>query len=64
VGDKLLLTGCVVHRIVFGFLYWAVLTLILPWARGYRLEEVAEVLPDGTTVTKLVRASRSGGIFG
>ncbi|KAK3905511.1 amino acid permease-domain-containing protein [Staphylotrichum tortipilum] len=49
--------------IIFGVLYWAVLTLLLPWLRGYRLEELAEVLPDGTTVTKLVRAPRDGWIF-
>ncbi|KAK4126859.1 amino acid transporter [Parathielavia appendiculata] len=40
--------------IVFGILYWAVLTVFLPWLRGYRLEEVTDVIPDGTTITKLV----------
>lgn len=46
--------------LVFGVLYWAVLTVFWPWLRGYQLEEATEVLPDGTTVTKLIRAPRDG----
>lgn len=46
------------RSLVFGVLYWAVLTVFLPWLRGYQLEEATEVLVDGTTVTKLIRAPR------
>jgi hypothetical protein len=36
-------------------LYWYVWTILLPsWGR-YELEEVTDILGDGTTVTKLVR---------
>ncbi|KAK3984425.1 amino acid permease-domain-containing protein [Cladorrhinum sp. PSN332] len=40
--------------LVFGILYWFLLTIFLPWLGGYRLEEEADVLSDGTTITKLV----------
>ncbi|KAL2199434.1 amino acid/polyamine transporter I [Corynascus similis CBS 632.67] len=40
--------------IAFGVLYWAVLTILLPWWGNYRLEEEADILKDGTTITKLV----------
>ncbi|KAL2157974.1 hypothetical protein VTH06DRAFT_4783 [Thermothelomyces fergusii] len=40
--------------LAFGVLYWAVVTILLPWWGSYRLEERADVLPDGTTITKLV----------
>ncbi|KAK4143113.1 amino acid permease-domain-containing protein [Dichotomopilus funicola] len=40
--------------LLFGVLYWAVLTIFLPRWGGYRLDEVTDVLEDGTTITKLV----------
>lgn len=42
-------------RIALGFLYWAVAIMAIPYFRGYRVEESAEVLQDGTTITKLIR---------
>ncbi|KAI1611493.1 LAT family L-amino acid transporter [Exophiala viscosa] len=41
--------------LVFGVAYWFIWIKALPWYRGYRLEEEADVLGDGTTITKLVR---------
>jgi len=41
--------------LVFGVIYWFVWTIALPRYRGYRLEEEADTLGDGTTITKLVR---------
>jgi len=43
------------HRILFGVLYWLLLTILLPKWGGYRLEETTDILKDGTTVTKIVR---------
>ncbi|KAL2180559.1 amino acid permease-domain-containing protein [Thermothelomyces heterothallicus CBS 202.75] len=40
--------------LAFGVMYWAVVTILLPWWGNYRLEERADVLRDGTTITKLV----------
>jgi hypothetical protein len=40
--------------IVFGVLYWFIWTRLVPRWRGYKLEEEAQVLDDGTTVTRLV----------
>lgn len=34
--------------------YWYLWTVLVPKWRGYVLEEKAEVLEDGTTITKLV----------
>lgn len=45
---------------LFGVLYWYVWTVLLPRRGGYSLEEEAEVLDDGTSVTKLVRAYKLG----
>lgn len=42
-------------RLVFGVAYWFVWTIALPHWGGYRLEEEADILDDGTTITKLVR---------
>ncbi|EXJ89558.1 hypothetical protein A1O3_02625 [Capronia epimyces CBS 606.96] len=41
--------------LIFGVAYWFVWTVALPRYRGYRLEEEADILDDGTTITKLVR---------
>jgi len=41
--------------LIFGVTYWFVWTIALPRYRGYRLEEKADILDDGTTITKLVR---------
>ncbi|BDD63924.1 hypothetical protein MAP00_008779 [Monascus purpureus] len=43
--------------LLFAVLFWYVSTVYRPRRRGYRLEEKAEVLEDGTTITKLVRIS-------
>jgi amino acid transporter len=40
--------------IVFGLFYWAIWFKIIPKWRSYRIEEDADVLSDGTTVSKLV----------
>ncbi|KIW44415.1 uncharacterized protein PV06_02887 [Exophiala oligosperma] len=39
----------------FGISYWFVWTIALPRCRGYALEEKADILGDGTTITKLTR---------
>ncbi|CAI6342232.1 unnamed protein product [Periconia digitata] len=44
--------------IVFGLLYWAVWTKLIPKWRGYQLEEETSVLDDGTTVTTLVHVPK------
>ncbi|KAK3373098.1 amino acid permease-domain-containing protein [Lasiosphaeria ovina] len=44
--------------ILFGVLYWLFLAVLLPSWGQYRLEEAADVLSDGTTVTRLVRVPR------
>ncbi|KAK4226003.1 amino acid/polyamine transporter I [Podospora fimiseda] len=41
--------------LLFGILYWFVLAVCLPWLGGYRLEEGADVLSDGTIITMLLR---------
>ncbi|KAK1750128.1 amino acid permease-domain-containing protein [Echria macrotheca] len=41
--------------ILFGVLYWLFLAILLPRWGGYKLEETADVLKDGTTVTKFTR---------
>jgi hypothetical protein len=41
--------------ILFGVLYWYIWTVFIPRWRSYTLEEVEEVLDDGTTITKLVQ---------
>ncbi|KAF2495407.1 putative methionine permease [Lophium mytilinum] len=40
--------------LVFAVLYWYIWTVALPRWRGYTLEEKVEILPDGTSITKLV----------
>ncbi|CAG8420461.1 unnamed protein product [Penicillium salamii] len=42
--------------IIFGILYWYIWTVILPRKGGYKLEEEKEILADGTSIIKLVRA--------
>ncbi|KAI9689120.1 MAG: hypothetical protein M1822_000858 [Bathelium mastoideum] len=44
--------------ILFGVIYWYVWTVLLPRWKGYSLEEAAEVLDDGTTITRLVKVPR------
>jgi hypothetical protein len=41
--------------LVFGVVYWAVWTRLLPRYRGYALVEEFETLPEGMTVTRLVK---------
>ena len=42
-------------RLVCGVIYWYLWTVLIPHLRGYHLEEEADVLPDGTSITKLVK---------
>ncbi|KEF60276.1 uncharacterized protein A1O9_05126 [Exophiala aquamarina CBS 119918] len=42
-------------RLLFSLFYWWVWTKALPRYKGYRLEEEAVILGDGTTITKLGR---------
>ena len=44
-----------VRRLVCGVIYWFLWTVLIPHLRGYRLEEEANMLKDGTSVTKLVK---------
>jgi len=46
-------------RILFGVLYWYIWTVLLPQWRGYRLEEVDDILDDGVTITRLVKVPRT-----
>lgn len=46
------------YRLVFGVVYWFVWAVALPRYRGYRLEERAEILDDGTTLTRLVQVRK------
>ncbi|KAG6999275.1 hypothetical protein G7Y79_00036g072310 [Physcia stellaris] len=41
--------------LVFGVIYWYLWTVFIPRLRGYHLEEERAVLPDGTTITELVK---------
>ena len=43
--------------IVLAMLYWYIGFVVLPRWRGYRIEEDTEVLPDGTSISKLVRVN-------
>ena len=40
--------------LLFGILYWYVWIILLPRWKGYHVDEEAEMLPDGTSITKLV----------
>lgn len=40
--------------ILFGLAYWFVWIKVIPWWKGYRIEEEISVLDDGTTITNLV----------
>jgi hypothetical protein len=51
-----LLTVC---SIIFGFAYWYVWTVLLPWWNNYELEEAVDIMDDGTTITKLVHVPKS-----
>ena len=42
-------------RLICGVIYWYLWTILVPRLGGYHLEEEAEILSDGTTITKLVR---------
>jgi len=44
--------------IVFGFLYWYIWLVVLPRLYNYYIEEQAEILDDGTSITKLVRIKK------
>ena len=46
------LTAC---RLVGGVIYWYLWTVLIPRLRGYHLEEEADVLQDGTSITKLIK---------
>ena len=43
------------RRLIFGVIYWYLWTVLVPRLRGYHLEEKADVLQDGTSITKLVK---------
>ncbi|KAL9096524.1 MAG: hypothetical protein Q9165_001521 [Trypethelium subeluteriae] len=44
--------------LLFGVGYWYIWTVLIPRWKDYSLEEAAEVLDDGTTITKLVKVPR------
>lgn len=44
-----------VRRLIGGVIYWYLWTVLIPRLGGYHLEEEADVLRDGTSVTKLVK---------
>ncbi|MCJ1276031.1 hypothetical protein MMC21_003836 [Puttea exsequens] len=41
--------------LVCGVIYWYLWTVLIPHLRGYRLEEEADTLQDGTSVTRLIK---------
>ena len=43
------------RRLIGSVIYWYLWTVLIPRLRGYHLEEEADVLQDGTSVTKLVK---------
>lgn len=45
-------------RLVCGVIYWYLWTVLIPRLRGYSLEEEGAVLPDGTTITQLVKVKK------
>lgn len=53
------LTGWWDYRVAFAVGYWWVFFVAMPWAGGYRIEEEADVLGDGTGVTRLVRVKEA-----
>ena len=42
------------RRILAGVVYWAVWAVLLPKIGGYKFEEKADILEDGTTITRLM----------
>ena len=42
-------------RLIGTVIYWYLWTVLIPRWRGYRIEEEADVLEDGTSIIKLVR---------
>lgn len=53
-----------IHRILFGILYWYIAFVALPRWYGYTVDEVVEVLSDGTSITKLVNVEKTPSITG
>ena len=41
--------------VIFGVIYWFVLTIAWPYLWGYTLEEATEKLDDGMPIMRLVR---------
>ena len=48
-----------IHRLICSVIYWYLWTVLIPRLGGYRLEEEADVLQDGTSVTKLVKVKNT-----
>ena len=44
-----------IRRLICGVVYWYLWTSLVPRLRGYHLVEEADVLQDGTSVTKLIK---------
>lgn len=47
-----------IRRLICAVIYWYLWTVLIPRLRGYRLEEEADTLQDGTSVTKLVKVKK------
>ena len=47
------------HRLVCGVIYWYIWTVFIPHLGGYRLEEEADTLQDGTRITKLIKVRKN-----
>ena len=47
-----------IRRLICGVIYWYLWTVLIPRLRGYRLEEEADTLQDGTSITKLVKVKK------
>lgn len=45
-------------RIILSIVYWWLWTIVIPNRNGYRLEEEIEILPDGTSITRLVHVGK------
>jgi len=56
------LTADDTHRIVSGIVYWYIWTVAVPRLKGYVLEEEADILDDGTSITKLIRVPRESSL--
>ena len=52
---KAIANGSFNARLICAVIYWYLWIVLIPRWRGYRIEEKADILEDGTSVMRLVR---------